>query len=112
MAKLNKRLAASTLLEVIVAMVIIIIVFSIALMIFSNVSRMSFSARQLRGEALAQSNMPDRLTTDSIFQDSTWKIERKTITSENFTPLKEVTITVYDENGQKVTALKRLIRCL
>lgn len=49
MAKLiNKKLAASTLIEVLIAMVIIMVIFSIAIQVFSNVLNTGVSYKKLQ----------------------------------------------------------------
>ncbi|MBS1520715.1 MAG: hypothetical protein JST50_06960 [Bacteroidetes bacterium] len=52
--KLNvfSKVEASTVLEVVVSMVIIIAVFGIAMMIYANVSRMSLSGQKIKAQAV------------------------------------------------------------
>jgi hypothetical protein len=54
--KLNTKLSASNILEVIVSMVIIVIVFGIAMMIYSNVLRFSLSAKKAPGTGFIVGN--------------------------------------------------------
>jgi len=79
--QVSHRLKASSLIEVIIAMVVIVVIFSTAMMIFSNVLLSSPSARKLR----ARATLKDALVlaegsggaTDSTYQAGELTVERR-----------------------------------
>lgn len=113
MAKLRGKLRASTLLEVIVAMVVILIVFVLGTGIYANVIRSSPSVKQQRIKALMsgliqqsidQGNWQDEvITVDSIaFQ--------KTVAAyQNYADLLLVTVVAV-EQGNEVGKAKRIVK--
>jgi type II secretory pathway pseudopilin PulG len=110
---LSKKARASSVLEVIISMVIILMVFGIAMMIFTNVTRTSLSAKKLRAAAQIRKIMlqteqlaqPD----DQSFQIDDFNIEVKIKQLEQNDKLNEITVTAFDGNQQKVAQLQKLI---
>ena len=54
---IRTKIMASTILEVIVAMVIIVVVFGIAMMIYTNVLRMSLSVKKIQAQAILKETL-------------------------------------------------------
>jgi hypothetical protein len=109
-SKLNGRVNASTIMEVIVSMVIIVIVFSIAMMIFSNVLRLSLSAKKIRAQAILNETMiKAEHNTENIAQAFTiddFRVEQEVKSYNNATVLH---LTAYDRNQQKIAELEKVI---
>lgn len=104
MAKLNARVKASTLLEVIVAMVIILIVFTLAIGIYNNVLSSGNSARKTQMNALMAHLMIKSINEQNwndqeILQDRI--TFRKTVLPyEKYTDLVLITITAFEHDRQ------------
>jgi len=106
-------LPASTIPEVVVSMVIIIVVFGIAMMIYTNVMRMSLSVKSVRAAAVLQEMMiqireTDHLTVQTI-QLEDFRIEEEVKPFQENTDLSEITLTAYDQNAVKVGNVREII---
>jgi len=106
------RIKASTLVEVVVAMVVILVVFGIAMMIYTNVLRLSLSAKKIRAQALLQETLLKAEhtagnTTQSFTLDD-FRIEQEAAPYNN-SNLTEIHLTAYDQNQQKVAELQKVI---
>lgn len=110
MAQLKHRLPASTLLEVIVAMAIILIVFSIAMAIFNNVFRMSLSTQKLKAEAMAQGVIAQEPAREANWSDQDWRVEQHISDSAKFPGMLEYEVKVYAPGGINTARVIRLIR--
>ena len=112
-SKLSGKVKASTIVEVLVSMVIIVAVFGIAMMIYTNVLRMSLSVKKLRAQAilrqvmLTAENTPGN-TTQSLNSES-FRIEQEVKPYNGDIGLTELHLTAYDENQQKVAELQKVI---
>lgn len=113
--KLNLRtkVAASSLLEVVVSMVVIMVVLVLALTIFANVTRSSISAKQWRAQTIindlqvkAQDTIA--LTTQELTING-WRVAQDVKDYAGSAALKEVHLTVFDEHNDKIAELRRLI---
>jgi type II secretory pathway component PulJ len=110
---IQTRVKASTILEVVVSMVIIILVFGIAMMIYTNVLRMSLSVKKIKAQALLQETLlkaettKDRSTQSLIMDDL--RIEQEIKPFNNDSLLSEIHLTAYDANQQKITELQKVI---
>ena len=111
MAALTKKLPASSLLEVIISMLIIIVIFGIAMMIFSNVTNSSLSVKKLKAGALIKQQMlvlaRSPHPADGTLQADEFKLDIK-VSAYN-EKLNEVSITAYDGNQQPVALLKQIM---
>jgi Tfp pilus assembly protein PilE len=103
----------STILEVIISMIIIIVVFGIAMMIFANVNRLSLSAKKLRAEAILQQTLllaehaKDHADQTITVDDLT--IKQEITPFENEPGLSVITLTAFDPNHEQVARLKKVI---
>jgi len=111
--KLNIRVSASTLMEVIVSMVIIVVVFGIAMTIFTNVMRSSLSAKKIKAQVilnetlLKSENMPNNINQSFTVGDFRIEQEVKPFNGDN--NLTDIHLTAYDQNQQKVAELEKVI---
>jgi Tfp pilus assembly protein PilE len=115
MAGRKLKVQASSILEVVVSMVIMVIVFGIAMMIYTNVIRFSLSAKKLKAEALLQQAMltaeqhPEAATTTSTTVND-FRIEQEVKPYEGGAGLTIVRLTAYDQNQQQIAQLQKVIR--
>ncbi|MDF2432860.1 MAG: hypothetical protein JWP44_2491 [Mucilaginibacter sp.] len=111
--KLIVKIKASTILEVIVSMVIIVIVFGIAMMIYTNVLRLSLSAKKLRAQDLLQETMftveHSAANTIKTFDVDDFRIEQEVKPYLQNSSLTDIHLTVYDQNQQKIAELEKVI---
>jgi type II secretory pathway pseudopilin PulG len=109
----GNKVKASTILEVLISMVIIIVVFGIAMMIYANVTQSSLSVKKIKAEAvlngyLQTAEKSTGNTTQSFTVDSL-RIEQ-TIKSYNTEKnLVEIDLVAYDAGQQKVAELHKVI---
>jgi len=108
-AKVN----ASTILEVVIAMVIIILVFGMAMMIYTNVLRLSLSAKKIKAQAILEeialkTEQTKAYSSQSLTVDD-FRIEQQMQPFNTDTLLNTIHLTAYDANQQKITDLKKVI---
>jgi type II secretory pathway pseudopilin PulG len=105
------RLAASSILEVVVSMVIIVMVLGISLMIYSNVVRQSLSARQLKAQFLLQQALLkiDNSSLEQIDAVDQWQIIREVKPYEADTHLILVHLTAYDEGHNLIAEIRKVM---
>ncbi|WP_121200108.1 hypothetical protein [Mucilaginibacter gracilis] len=107
------RVRASSILEVIISMVVIVIVFSIAMAIFANVQRLSLSAKKIRAEAVLKEELIKIAEAPQLSKQSSTvdglSIEEETTSYNNNDNLFQVNLTAYDANKEKVAELKEVI---
>lgn len=112
-SKLNTKLRASTILEVIVSMVIIVIVFGIAMMIYTNMLRLSLSAKKLRAQALLRETLftseHSAANTTQTFTVDDFRIEQEVKPYHDNSSLTDIHLTAYDQNQQKIAELEKVI---
>ncbi|WP_345954243.1 hypothetical protein [Mucilaginibacter sp. PAMB04168] len=112
MAKLGlKKLPASSILEVVVALVVILLVLSLSLTIYSNVMRQSLSARKLQAqfrlqEALVQ--LKHDRSLDLPVQDGL-VIEKTLAPYENNSRLTLVYLKAYDDTHRLLAETRQII---
>lgn len=112
-SKLNKRVKASTILEVIVSMVVIVLVFGIAMMIFANVTRTSLSVKKTKALAILNhvmsiAEMNQQNITQTISVDD-FRIEQEVKPYGENANLIDIHLTAYDQNQQKVAELEKIL---
>ena len=109
----KSRVKASIVLEVVVSMVVIVLVFGTAMIIYGNVTRMSLSAQKLRAQAVLAQTMKavqDTASTQSIKSViAGFTVERTVKPYDGNTKLLEVDLKAYDENNQLLAELNQLI---
>ncbi|WP_074489923.1 hypothetical protein [Mucilaginibacter polytrichastri] len=109
----RNRMQASSILEVVIAMVIIVFVIGIALMILSNVLRLSLSVKQVKANAILQQELIKTNQTgnvsDEILHINEWRMEKIFKSSNLGGSLLEADFTLYDQNNTRITELKSMI---
>jgi len=105
-------LKASTLLEVVVSMVLIVVVFTIALTIYTNVLKLSLSARKLRARAVL-SELALRADSGSTANSQSIKewglrVEQQVSGYQGKAGLQQVSLTAYEEGGQALDSVKKI----
>lgn len=115
MAKLiTLKVKASTLIEVIIAMVIILVVFALAMGIYNNVLRTTSAVKIEQLKALTDHKLQKSVVegnwkdTDSLLQDSLL-LQKKVLPYENAADLQMITVTAF-EQGKQVGQSRRIIK--
>ncbi|MFI5161255.1 MAG: hypothetical protein ACHQHN_08250 [Sphingobacteriales bacterium] len=112
-SKLKNAVKGSTILEVVVSMVIIVIVFGIAMMIFTNVMRLSLSAKKIRAQALLQEAMftaeHNTANTTETLTAGDFRIEQEVKPYPENNALTLIHLTAYDQNQLKIAECQKLI---
>jgi len=112
-SKLTGKIRASTLLEVVISMVIILVVFSTAMMIYANVTRSSLSLKQLQAQAFLEEVMRNAEIVNENSNQSLnmgdFKIEQVVSEYNDDKKLLEIDLTAYDANQLKIAELKKVI---
>lgn len=110
---MKTEVKASTILEVVIAMVLIVIVFSIAMMIFANVTSSSLSVKKMRAQAILQEALLNaEKSTDPTSQSlnvEDFRIEQEVKPYNQMSQLYDIHLTAYDGNQQKITELEKVI---
>ena len=94
-------------------MVIIVVVFGIAMMIYANVSRMSLSVKKLKAQAILnaialKAEHGTAETTPDVMVDD-FRIEQETKPYNGNVALMEIHLTAYDGNKEKIAELQQVI---
>ena len=112
-SKLKKQIRASTILEVIVAMVVIVVVFGIAMMIYTNVLRTSLSAKKIRAQMILNQLMVQAANHPVIGYNTQvidgFSIQQEAKPAAMDAGLIDVHLTAFDQNQSKVAELEKLI---
>jgi len=114
MAKLTSgKVKASTLLEVIVAMVVIMVVFVIATGIYTNIIKSSPSIKQQQGRALAlgvieQSKLEHDWIGKTLLVDSI-SLQKDVVPYQAYSDLLLITVTA-KERGREISAVKQIVK--
>jgi hypothetical protein len=114
--KLNwkrKKVDASSILEVLVAMIVILIVFSMAMIITDNVTRSSLSTKKIAAQAavndlLIKDESVTKIETQTI-KENDFNLEQEVEIYQNNQALLKVHVTAYDENKNKVFEQQRIL---
>lgn len=107
--KMDQKLRASTIVEVLVSLIVIVIVFGIAMSIFANVQRSSLSTKKLRAQAILKAHL--------LKASQHPEVSKQTVTDDGFTleqnitnyhddpALYQISLIAYDANSEKVSEL-------
>jgi Tfp pilus assembly protein PilV len=113
--KLNikSKLAASSIIEVLISMVVIMVVFGIAMMIYVNIVQSSLSVTKIRAQAiLNQTLQADETSVNSsstTFTVDNLNIEQTVKNYNNEPNLTEIDLAAYDANGKQLITLHKVI---
>jgi len=110
---ITRKVAGSTILEVLISMVIIIVVFGIAMMIYSNVTRFSLSAKRIKAEAVLQERLlsieQSKISLDETVAIGDFQVQQVIKVYRDSSHLSDVHLTAWDDNHQKVAELQKVI---
>jgi len=109
--RMRYRVSASSLLEVIVAMVIIVVVFGLAMMIAANVSRGSLSVEKLHAQAVLKNVLAEEEGRRD-FVSRTISIDSVAVEQEvkpYDAGLVEIHLTAYDNSNKKMAELRKVV---
>lgn len=99
--------------EVVIAMVLIIIVFGIAMSIFANVFRTSLSAKQLKAQATLQdiflTSGPGQIFETRTFQSGDFTISQMVSPYGSSTDLVCVQLEAFDKNNESTAVSRKII---
>jgi hypothetical protein len=98
---------------VIISMIIIVVVFGIAMMIFTNVTRFTISAKQIRAKAALQDLLVKEEQSKAIASQSItvgdFTVEEAVTAYNNQDNLILVQLTAFDQNRQQVAVLQKVL---
>ncbi|HZX59366.1 MAG TPA: hypothetical protein VFE54_11595 [Mucilaginibacter sp.] len=107
------KVRASTLLEVLISMIIILIVFIIGMMIFGNVSRLSLSAQKIKAESVLEEKLlnveQSKINIDETVTVGDLQIEQEIKLYSNNSHLSVVHLIAWDNNHIKIAELQKVI---
>lgn len=111
--KTTGRLTASSILEVVISMVVIVVVFSIAMGIFANVQRLTLSAKKIRAqgvlrEVLFKAEQSPDIDKQNLKVDE-WNVEQEISVYGDNRSLHQISLVAYDANMEKVAELKEVV---
>ena len=109
----KQRLAGSSVIEVIVAMVLIVIVFGLGLMIYTNVIKFSLSTKKIKAGFIVQQLLikeeSNTQITDQHLQAGEFTITEQVSEFNNNDKLLSVHITAFDSNNEQVAEVQKII---
>jgi hypothetical protein len=110
---IRKKLRASSLTEAVVAMVIMMLVFGIAMMIYTNIIRLSLSVKKLRAQAVAEDVLLRAVNTGAeegrSEQIDEYRIEQTARPFGTEKALVVIQVRVFDDNQQQLAQLQQII---
>lgn len=110
---LMDKVKASSVLEVVVAMVIIVLVFGLAMMIYTNVTGMSLSGQKIKAQAILQEKLlyaeKERYPVNKSMDTAGFRIEQQVGVYGPDTLLNMISLAAYDGNQQKLAIMQKLI---
>lgn len=99
--------------EAVIAMVIMVLVFGIAMMIYTNVTRLSLSVRKIRAQAILQERLYQTVkngnTDNQHIQVDEFEIEQKVSPFGPGSGLIQIELTAFGENHQQLVQLQQII---
>ena len=112
--KISRKVQASTLVEVLVAMVTIVVVFGIAMMIYSNVMRSSVSVKKVRAQSILNGLIQETQFSAAPLRDDSFsfddlRVDQTVKTYQEDKNLAEIDLAAYDSNNQLLATLKKVI---
>ncbi|MET3981630.1 hypothetical protein ABIB62_004246 [Mucilaginibacter sp. UYP25] len=111
---LNTKLMASSILETVVAMVIIVVVFSTAMVILANVLKSSVSVTQIRAAALLKEQMEKTVASttrdDLTFNSGDIEVRQAILPLAGHTGLVQVNLIAVDHKGRNLAELHQIIK--
>lgn len=110
---ISNTVKGSTILEVLISMIIILVVFSFGMMIIGNVNRSSLSAKKAKAEAILQEKLLNAEQNNSNVNETTnygtFQIRQEVQPYTDNSHLSWIHFTAYDSNNEKVAELQKAI---
>ncbi|WP_157682347.1 hypothetical protein [Mucilaginibacter mallensis] len=110
---IRPRVKASTIIEVLISMIIIMVVFGIAMIIYANVTKSGLSELEIRAGALLnetlQNDEKDDAVSSRIFNVDILRIEQQVKSYDADGSLLEIDLVAYDVNGEKMAEAHKII---
>ncbi|WP_090639480.1 hypothetical protein [Mucilaginibacter sp. OK283] len=111
--KKNGMLEAATIVEVVIALVIIVVVFGMAMMIFANVTQQAISAKKIRATAVLRNTLlkaeQSRQLPQEAFNQDGFRIIPVVKPFEGGPGLSEFHLAAYDENQQEIAKVSEIM---
>jgi Tfp pilus assembly protein PilV len=111
--KVKSKLPASSIIEVLIAMVVIMVVFGTAMMIYANIMQSSMSVKKLRAQAILnqtlQADESSANPASTTFSADELHIEQTVKSYNNEADLTEIDLSAYDANGKELISLHKVI---
>ena len=112
-SKLKSRVEASGILEVVISMVVIVVVFGIAIMIYTNILRGSLTVKKIKAQALLKEILiKDEQQLNNTTQFLTlqnFRIEQEVEPFGDDAKLAVIRLSAYDQNQQEIAELLKVI---
>lgn len=109
----GQKVRASTIIEVLISMIVIMVVFGMAMLIFANVTRSGVSEKKVRSSAvLQQILLDDEKTADlgsRMFTVDSLRVEQQVKNYNNKDSLVEIDLRAYDPGGQLTADAHKII---
>lgn len=114
MAVNDSKITASSLLEVVVALVVICVVLGLAMGVYSNVARASFSLQHTKAtlelERVAQTTKMEAAYVDGTISSNGFLIERTILPFAQEPALAVLHLAIHSESNHLIAERKELIR--
>ncbi|CAN5280272.1 hypothetical protein BH09BAC6_BH09BAC6_10820 [soil metagenome] len=112
---ISGKVRTSTILEVVISLIIIVVVFGIAMMIYSNVLRFSLPLKKIKAQAIL-ADISVSVTAEQHAENSSrtftvddFRIEQELKPYNDDSHLTAIYLTAYDTNQQKIAELRTVI---
>ncbi|WP_179415927.1 hypothetical protein HDF19_06170 [Mucilaginibacter sp. E4BP6] len=110
---LKSKLSGSSIIEALISMVVIMVVFGIAMMIYANIIQSSLSVKKIRAQAILNQTLQiDESSANNIsttFTVDGLSIEQTVKNYNNENNLTEIDLSAYEANGKVLTTLRKVI---
>ena len=111
--KIHGKLKGSTILEVVISMIIIMLIFGTAMMIFTHVTQLTLSVKKLRAQAILQEILQQATTASDDKNEASlvdgFHIEQQFKPVENEPGLSQLILTAFDENQEQIAQVRQII---
>jgi len=100
-------------LEVVISMVVIVVVFTIAMAIFGNVQRLSLTGKKIKAQAVLKEAFLKPEQHIAVGKQTTtideFRVEQEITPYGQSNNLYQISLTAYDNNGEKVAESKNVM---
>jgi len=107
------KLKASSIIEVVISMVVIVVVFTIAMAIFGNVQRLSLTSKKVKALAVLKGAFLKSEQHISVGKETNtideFKVEQEITPYGQSNNLYQISLIAYDSNGEMVAESKNVM---